>query len=504
MNSERKPVVCGGVFPLILPLTVLVSYLTAFLIWILRDKPAQIHNRAAVGSALINLALVLCLLPGIWREAAFSCNLFTFIPSVDIAFRVDGLGYLFALIASFYWLLTAIYSVEYMRNDKFPARYWFFLFLCMGSVLGIAFAANLFTLFLFYEILTICTYPLIVHAQTPQAIKAGRKYLVYSMAGGTALMLSLVITYLLCGHLDFRPGGILPDSASYSILRLLFITFMVGFGVKSVIFPLHGWLPDAMIAPTPVSAILHAVAVVKAGVYGILRIVIDIFGLQLLQKLHLNEWLLALAGITIIGGSLMALRQTNLKKMLAYSTISQLSYIILGVVMATPSGIIGGILQMLYQSVMKISLFFCAGAIYRQTGVSEIADMGGLGEKIPLTMFAFSIAALGTIGFPGTAGFISKWYLAMGAMEAGRFFMVGVIISGTLLNAGYYLPLLYKAFFQESLTRQKGQALSLLMTGPCLLTAGLVLALGLCLWVHKLPLHLAQNIAEGVLYFKCP
>ncbi len=487
----------------VLPATVGISLLLALLIWLTRDKPTRLHNWLVISGAAIKLCLVLSLLPGIWQGKVFHYRLFLFIPQMEIAFRADGLGYLFALIASFFWLITAIYSTEYMRREKSLPRYWIFLSLCMSSTLGIAFSANLFTLFLFYESLTLCTYPLIVHEQSPQALRAGRKYLLYSLAGGGILMLSLLITYSLSGHLNLGQGGILPGSSDPFTLYFLFAAYLIGFGIKSVLIPLHGWLPDSMIAPTPVSAILHAVAVVKSGVYGLLRTIIDIFGLPLIKQLHLGNWLLAIICITILGGSLMALYQDSLKRMLAYSTVSQLSYITLGVVLATPSGVTGGLLHMFYQSLMKITLFLCAGAIYRQTGITRISQMRGLGQRLPLIMGAFTVAALGMIGIPSTAGFISKWYLALGAMEAHQIVVVWVIIISALLNALYYLPVIYKAFFQNPPNGQKIEAAKTpwRLVGPCLFTASLILGFGLSPWLHRLPLFFAQSIGKGFLDF---
>ncbi len=487
----------------ILPATVGMSLLSALAIWLNDTKSARFHNWTVICGAVIKLCLVLSLLPGIWAGQVFCYKLFVFMPHLEVAFRVDGLGFLFAFIASFLWVITAVYSIEYMKQEHSLPRYWTFLSLCMGSTLGIAYAANLFTLFLFYEILTICTYPLIIHSQSPEAMRAGRKYLLYSIAGGAALMLSLALTYYLSGNLELGQKGILPPDTNPVTLYFLFCTFIFGFGVKSVLMPMHSWLPDSMIAPTPVSAILHAVAVVKSGVYGILRTLIDIFGLSLIKDLKLNNLLLVIVCVTIITASVMAIYQDSLKKMLAYSTVSQLSYIALGVALISPSGVTGGVLHMFYQSIMKITLFFCAGAIFRQTGITQISQMQGIGQRIPLVMGAFSIAALGMIGIPFTAGFISKWYLAVGAVEADQLLVVGVIVISALLNAVYYLPVLYKAFFQHPQTGEEIEAVKPAwgLVAPCLITASLVLAFGISPWLHRLPLFLAESISRGFLSF---
>lgn len=492
------------VFSWVLPVTIGISLVVALVIWLSSNtKSRWAHNWLVIISAVIKLGLVLSLLPGIWEGKVFTCKLFLFVPRIELAFRADGLGFLFAIIASFFWLVTAIYSTEYMEKEKSLPRYWIFLSLCMGSTMGIAFAANLFTMFIFYETLTVCTYPLIIHEQSPEALQAGRKYIIYSLGGGATLMISLATTYFLSGNLNLGQRGILPATSSTTTLYFLFIAFTVGFGVKSVLMPFHGWLPESMVAPTPVSAILHAVAVVKAGVYGLLRTVIDVFGLTLVRQMELSKFLLAIVCVTIIGGSILALFQDNLKKMLAYSTVSQLSYITLGVALASPSGITGGLLHMFYQSIMKITLFFCAGAIYRQTGITRISQMRGLGQRIPLTMVAFAVAALGMIGIPATAGFISKWYLALGAMEAHQFLVVGVIIISALLNAMYYLPIIYMAFFMEPHTSPDTEKIKIpwRLVGPCLVTSSLVLAFGVSPWLHRLPLFLAETIGKSFLVF---
>jgi multicomponent Na+:H+ antiporter subunit D len=377
-------------------------------------------------------------------------NLVEPLPGLKIGFEVEPLGMLFALLASFLWMVTSVYSIGYMRSHREwrQTSFYSYFAVALGCAMGIAFAGNLFTLFIFYELLTLSTYPLVTHAGDDAAREGGRMYLAYLLGTSVILLLlALVWTWSLTGTLDFRHGGILEGAVTPGIASILLVLFIFGIG-KAAVIPFHMWLPAAMVAPTPVSALLHAVAVVKAGVFTILKVAIYIFGIDFLAEIPATEWLMYVAAATILLAALVALRQDNLKLRLAWSTISQLSYIVLCALLVTPLGIVGGGLHIVMHAFAKITLFFCAGAILIATRKTHISEMNGIGRRMPWTMGAFAVGALSMIGVPPTAGFVSKWYILLGAIEAQQLFAVGVIIMSTLLNAAYFLPIVYAAFFR--------------------------------------------------------
>lgn len=372
-------------------------------------------------------------------------------PELVIAFKVEPLGMLFALIASALWVVNSIYSIGYMRANKEPRQTGFYVCfaIALGSTIGVAFAQNLFTLFLFYEALTLSTYPLVAHRQDGEAVRAGRLYLVLLL--GTSLILflpAIIATSVLAGTLDFTPGGILAGKASAPVISVLLALYIFGIG-KAAVMPLHFWLPAAMVAPTPVSALLHAVAVVKAGVFAVLKVIVLVFGVDMLSELQQSTWLTAVAATTVIAASLVALRQDNLKRRLAYSTVSQLSYVILGAAILTPISEVGAALHIAAHAVSKITLFFAAGSIYTAHHLTEVSELDGIGRRMPWTMGAFAIGAISMIGLPPTAGFLGKWFILLGAMQTANWLAVGVIVASTVLNAGYFLPIVFRAFFRE-------------------------------------------------------
>ncbi len=373
------------------------------------------------------------------------------IPSLNIAFKIEPLGLIFALVASFLWIINSLYSIGYMRanKEKNQTRFYVCFALALSSSIAIAFSANLITLFIFYEILTLSTYPLVTHAGTENAKKGGRIYLGVLLTTSIGfLLLAITSTWLIAGTLDFTPQGILENKASNTIIGILFALYIFGIG-KAAIMPVHLWLPAAMVAPTPVSALLHAVAVVKAGVFTIVKITIYIFGLDFLSDIGITQWLIYLSGFTILTASIIAIRQDNLKRRLAYSTISQLSYVIMATAILAPMSIVGAALHIAVHAFGKITLFFAAGSIYTASHKTEISQLNGIGKQMPWTMGAFTIGALSMIGVPPTAGFISKWYIFMGAFDSGQIEGVIVIVISTLLNAGYLLPIIYVAFFKR-------------------------------------------------------
>jgi multicomponent Na+:H+ antiporter subunit D len=378
-------------------------------------------------------------------------TLVTLLPGVSISFFYDGLSLVFAIVASFLWIVTTMYSVGYMRGAKEGNQTRFFscFALAISATMGVAFSANLLTLYIFYEFLSISTYALVGHHQDEEAKVGSRKYLIYLLGGSIGLVLpAMIIIYNITGTLDFSYQGIIPDFTSMQLLIPLLLMFLYGFG-KAGLMPLHAWLPGAMVAPTPVSALLHAVAVVKVGVFSIIRVLTGIFGIQLLRVTSLNELVCYIAAFTVITASVIALYQDNLKRMLAFSTVGQLAYIIMGVGMASYLGVVGGVLHIVMHAFGKITLFFCAGAIYVGTKKKYISQMNGLGRQMPITMIAFFIGALSVTGLPPTGGFISKWIMLLGALDANMMGIMVVYLVSSLLNACYFFPIVYNAFFKD-------------------------------------------------------
>lgn len=373
------------------------------------------------------------------------------VPGVQLAFEVEPLGLVFALVASFLWPVTTLYAIGYMRahHEENQARFYFFFALAIAGALAVAFSANLFTLFAFYEFLTLCTFPLVTHHQTEEAKKAGRVYLGILLSTSIGLqLLAIIWTWQLAGTVDFRDGGILAGTASAGVLGTILILFIFGVG-KAAVMPFHRWLPAAMVAPTPVSALLHAVAVVKAGVFTVLKVTVYIFGIDLLGTLAATTWLQWAAAATIIFGSLVAFTKDNLKARLAYSTISQLSYIVLGALLANEWGIIGGGMHIAMHAFGKITLFFAAGAVLVAAHEKDISRMHGLGRTMPITFGAFFVGSLSIIGLPPAGGSWSKWFLGMGTLEAGQVGLLVVLMVSSLLSLYYLLEVPIKAFFFE-------------------------------------------------------
>ena len=374
------------------------------------------------------------------------------IPGLSLAVSAEPLGVLFGLIASFLWIVTTVYSIGYMRGhgEAHQTRFYTFFAVAMGCTMGVAFADNLFTLFVFYEVLTLSTYPLVTHAGTQEARQGGRTYLGILMATSMGfLLLAVVWTWKLTGNVSFTSGGILGGAASPLVIGVLFALYVFGIG-KAALMPFHRWLPAAMVAPTPVSALLHAVAVVKAGVFAILKITVYIFGLDLLRDTGVTDWLLWVAAFTILVASVIALRQDNLKARLAYSTISQLSYIVMGALLVNSTALAGSTLHLATHAFGKITLFFCAGAILVASHKTKVSQLDGLGRQMPWTMGAFFLASLSIVGLPPMGGMWGKWYLALGAIDAGYVVLVGVLMVSTLLNIAYLIPVPIRAFLGKA------------------------------------------------------
>ena len=370
------------------------------------------------------------------------------LPGLSLAFSLEPLGMMFACIASFLWIINTIYSIGYMRgnNEKNQTRFYICFALAIAAAMGIALADNLFTLFLFYELLTLSTYPLVAHKGDAKTIASARVYLGVLLGTSIGLLLPAIIwTWVATGTTTFTLGGIVEGHIAGAAVGLLLGLFVFGIG-KAAVMPVHRWLPAAMVAPTPVSALLHAVAVVKAGVFSITKIIIYIFGVDFLFNEPSAQWLQFAAAFTIITASIIALYQTNLKRMLAYSTIGQLSYVIMATVILKPMAEVGAAIHIAAHAFGKITLFFAAGAIYTAAHKTELWQLAGIGRRMPITMAAFTIGALSMIGVPPTAGFVSKWFILGGAFQAENYFAIFTIIVSTVLNAMYFLPIIYFAW----------------------------------------------------------
>ncbi len=412
-------------------------------------RHANLRESVIILVAVATFGLVVSLVPDVSAGGRPSVTLFTVISGIDLAFSLEPLGLLFALVASGLWIVTSLYSIGYMRahHEENQTRFYACFALAIFAALGAAMAANLFTLFVFYELLTLSTYPLVTHHGTEAARRGGRTYLGILLTTSVCFLLFAVIwTWRIAGTLDFQPSGILAGRASTGTIGVLLALFAFGTG-KAALMPFHRWLPAAMVAPTPVSALLHAVAVVKAGVFTITKVIVYVFGIDLLGGNGASTWLMYVAAATILLASLVAMTKDNLKARLAYSTVSQLSYIVLGAALANASGILGGGMHIAMHAFGKITLFFCAGAIYVATHKTEISDMRGIGRMMPVTTFAFLIGAISVIGLPPMGGSWSKWYLALGAADAHQTLLVAVLMISSLLNIAYLMPLVARGFF---------------------------------------------------------
>ena len=432
-------------FPL---LAVLVSLLAAGAI-LLSGRHPNLREAWTFVAAAIKFLLVVSMLPTVLAGGVIESGYVELLPGWSLQLRADLFGLVFALLASSLWILTSIYSIGYMRAGHYTHQTGYFasFAVCLSATMGIAFAGNLITFFLFYEMLTLATYPLVVHDRTEEALSAGRKYLAYTLGAGQLLLLATVAVSFLAPGAAFQPGGFLAGTASLGVLGLVFVAGLVGVGAKAAIMPLHSWLPAAMVAPTPVSALLHAVAVVKAGTFGCVRLVHYVFGIDLLRAMGADTVLAVAAALTILLASVRALGEQNLKRRLAYSTVSQLSYIVLGAAIGSMAAVAGAMFHIVAHGFMKITLFFCAGAIYIKTHKLEIPDLAGLGRQMPITFGAFTLGALGLAGTPLCVGFISKWQLGAGALESGQAVFLAVLVASGILNFAYFFPVVYTAFF---------------------------------------------------------
>ena len=494
-----------GQMPTLLPgAIVLSSLLPGVFIFVLKEESHRLRTTLNLFGAVLKLVLVGLMIYGVWLGQVFESRL-TIAPGLELVLHADALSVLFVTLSTVLWLITTVYAIGYLEHSPNRSRFFGFFSLCVSATVGIALAGNLLTFVIFYEILTLATYPLVAHRGTPDATRGAKIYLAYTMAGGLVLLVGAVWLRTLTGPVDFVEGGVLSGLpvSMHGQLIAIFLLLLAGLGVKAALVPLHGWLPQSMVAPAPVSSLLHAVAVVKAGAFGIVRVVYDVYGVELAASLGLLTVLAAVASFTIVYGSVMALTQDGLKTRLAYSTVSQVSYIALGASILGPVATIGGMVHLVHQGIMKITLFFCAGNYAETLGVYKVSQMDGVGRRMPWTTVAFSIGALGMIGIPPIAGFVSKWYLGLGAVEAGQSWVLLVLAASTLLNAGYFLPILYRAWFRPAPAEWPKQPAFVsrfetmgALLWPPLITAVLCLLAGLLAAAPFSPLEWAQLIAR--------
>ncbi len=484
----------------LLLLLVASSLVPGMVIFFLREESHVLRTVLNLAGATFKIVLVAFLLWGVAHGRRYEAR-YPLLEGLDLVFHADPLSLLFVTLSAVLWLLTTIYAIGYLEGSPHRSRFFGFFSLCVSATVAIALAGNLFTFFIFYEMLTLSTYPLIVHRGTPEALRAGWVYLVYTLGGSTLLLLGVAWLRALVGPIEFTIGGFLTetDPSLHPTLVLIFALLISGMGVKAALVPLHGWLPVAMIAPAPVSALLHAVAVVKAGAFGIVRVMYDVYGIEFCRDLGLTLPVMAVAALTIVYGSVRALREDGLKRRLAFSTVSQVSYIALGAAIAGPAAI-GGFVHLVHQGIMKITLFFCAGNLAESLDIHHVSEMRGVGRRMPWTMTAFTVGALGMIGLPPLAGFVSKWYLGLGAVGTGQHWILAVLVASTLLNAAYFLPIIGVAWFcapdhsRPPGTDRGWAETSLMLLVPPVVTALLTLVIGIFAGAPWSPLQWAKLI----------
>ncbi len=478
------------------------SLVPGLVIFFLPDHRHRLRATLNLLGATVKILLVAWLLFLVHQGETFRLA-FEVLPGVDLVLAADALSLLFASLSALLWFVTTVYAIGYLEGSPRPSRFFGFFSLCVSGAVGVALAGNLITFLVFYEVLMLAAWPLVVHRGTPAALRAGRLYLAYTLGGGIVLILGVVWLSLLAGSQDFTAGGYLAEvvASGNAQLAMVFVLLVAGFGVKAALVPLHAWLPRAMVAPAPVSALLHAVAVVKAGAFGIVRVINDVFGVELMRDLGLSAPLVVVAVITIVYGSVQALRTDDLKQRLAFSTVSQIAYIVLGVALAGPLGVVGGLVHLVHQGITKITLFFCAGNFAETLGIHKIHEMDGVGRRMPLTMLAFTVGALGMIGVPPLAGFVTKWYLGLGALQADQEWVLGVLVLSGLLNAAYFLPPVIRAWlgsrsrpWQEHLPSPRRFETRGMLLFPTLFTAVLTVGAGLLAGLPFSPLFWAEWI----------
>ncbi|WP_405242197.1 complex I subunit 5 family protein [Lentisalinibacter salinarum] len=486
-----------------LPLAILASSLIpGLIIFTLPERAVVLRTTLNLGGAVVKILLLVLMMVGVFHGVVFEVRI-ALVPGLDFVLHADALSLLFVNLSAVLWLATTVYAIGYLEGSPHRSRFFGYFSLCVTATVGLAMAGNLLTFLVFYEALTLTTYPLVVHRETEVARRAGRIYLAYTLLGGVLLLTGTVWLYALTGTLEFVDRGFVAGlGIDPGVLRAVFAVLILGVGVKAALVPLHAWLPRAMVAPAPVSALLHAVAVVKAGAFGIVRIVYDVFGVEYAAELGVTLPLAVLAAFTILYGSTRALFQDNLKRRLAFSTVSQVSYITLGVAIAGPIATIGGLVHLVHQGFMKITLFFCAGNYAESAGLHRVSELAGIGRRMPWTTAAFTLAAFGMIGMPPMAGFVSKWYLGLGGLEVGQDWVLLVLAGSSILNAAYFLPIVRTAWFDEPrderirAARPGSLESPLVLLLPPLATVAAALVWGLFATMPGTPLDWVQFIAS--------
>ncbi|MCB2288320.1 monovalent cation/H+ antiporter subunit D family protein [Clostridium sp. CS001] len=477
----------------IIILPIVFPFILAILIATIKFDEKQRNIFVSIG-VILNLIflIIISYLFGESRVHLFKLNEF-----LDISFRIDKLSILFSLLVAILWIFTAFYAMEYMKHEGKEKRFFIFFLATLGVTMGIAFSGNLITLYAFYEFLTLSTFPLVIHTDSKEALKSGKKYLIYSFVGATLVLLGMILLFSVTKDTTFNAHGILSalTNDNRNIYIISYASMFLGFGVKAALVPFHSWLPAAMVAPTPVSALLHAVAVVKSGIFAIIRMSYFIFGAEIIKQLHVNVFLSILIALSILMGSFLALHQENLKKRLAYSTISQLGYVLLGIVLLNEEAFVGSLLHLINHAVIKIVLFFCVGAIMYTTHKTDISQIRGIGKQMPITMGCFAIASISLIGIPPTNGFVSKWYLAQGGLTSGKMIFPAILLFSALLTALYLLPVITEAFFKKGENTIVKEA-PIKMLIPIVMITILVVLLGL---FPNMVISFIQKIASEVL-----
>ncbi|MHB8908890.1 MAG: monovalent cation/H+ antiporter subunit D family protein [Syntrophales bacterium] len=470
-----------------LPLLPIGIVLIVSLLIMVSGKRPNLREFWSIAGAIATFISVAAMVPTIWNGGRIVYTLSQIAPGINLNFRVDALSLIFGIVSSFLWIFASIYNIGYMRslNEHAQTRYYTCFAAAIVGAQGVSYSGGLFSLYLFYEIITLVTYPLVAHHQDEEGYAGAKKYLVYLMGTSKGFLLpALILTYVMTGTLDFADNirtGIFPATADHLWITVTYVLFIAGFA-KAAVMPFHNWLPSAMVAPTPVSALLHAVAVVKAGVFCVSRVMLSTFGTNCLQELGIGLITAYVVSFTILAASIIALTKDDLKARLAYSTVSQLSYIILGVALLDNTGVLGGIIHIVNHGFSKITLFFCAGAIYVAAHKKKISDMAGIGYAMPFTMGAFALASLSMIGAPPVAGFVTKWYLLNGALEIKNIPILIVLMTSTILNAGYFVPIIIRAFFEgkkERWSRSDIQEAPMTMVVPIVLASAISLILGI-------------------------
>ena len=470
-----------------LPLLPIGIVLVSSILIMVSGKRPNLREFWSIAGAVLTFLSVMAMVPAIWQGNRILYTLSTIAPGISLNFRVDALSLIFGIVSSFLWIFASIYNIGYMRslNEHAQTRYYTCFAIAIFGAQGVSYSGGLFSLYLFYEVITLFTYPLVAHHQDEEGYAGAKKYLVYLVGTSKGFLLpALILAYVMTGTLDFADNirtGVFPSTADPLWITVTYVLFVAGFA-KAAIMPFHNWLPSAMVAPTPVSALLHAVAVVKAGVFCITRVMLSTFGTGVLQDLGIGLVTAYFVSFTILAASIIALTKDDLKARLAYSTVSQLSYIILGVALLDNSGVLGGIIHIVNHGFAKITLFFCAGAIYVAHHKKKISDMAGIGYAMPFTMGAFALASLSMIGAPPVGGFVTKWYLLNGALEIRNIPILIVLVASTILNAGYFVPITIRAFFEgkkERWSRKDIHEAPLTMVVPLVLASLISLAIGM-------------------------